>query len=363
MKENNYCVIMAGGIGSRFWPISRKNKPKQFLDMLGVGKTFLQATYQRFLKICLPQNIYIVTNSGYKDIVFEQIPTLQPFQVLLEPHGRNTAPCIAYANFTILKQNPNANIVVAPSDHLILNEEKFLHVAQESLDYVSDKDVLLTLGIKPNRPETGYGYIQIADIENFNNDNQSIFEVVTFTEKPTKEIAEKFYQCGEFFWNSGIFFWNIKTIMAAYDAHLPEINKLFAQNLNVYATPYETEYIKNVYEQCTSISIDYGIMEKVSNVAVYCTEFGWSDLGTWSSLYEHLPKNKDENACNANVLMYDTKNCIVSGKHDKLIAIHGLDGYIVADSENALLICKLEQEQQIRKIVNEAQINKGDKFV
>jgi len=363
MNENNYCVIMAGGIGSRFWPISRRLKPKQFLDMLGIGKSFLQQTYERFNKICLSENIYIVTNSHYKSLVKEQLPSINENQILLEPIGRNTAPCIAYATHSILTKNKNARIVVAPSDHLILNEEKFLEIAKESLDYVAQKEVLLTLGIRPNRPETGYGYIQIDELINNDKESLPIYTVKTFTEKPTLDIAQVFYKSGEFFWNSGIFFWNINTIVAALENHLPDVNSLFAEGANHYGKESEVEFIQGVYGQCTNVSIDYGVMEKASNVDVYCADFGWSDLGTWGSLYEHMDKDENDNAVKANTLLYNTQNCVISSDSNRLIAIQGLDGYVVAETENALLICKIENEQKIRQIVNDAKLTKGNDYI
>lgn len=354
---------MAGGIGSRFWPISRRLKPKQFLDILGIGKTLLQQTFDRFTKICPSENIYIVTNHKYKALVLEQLPQINSSQILLEPVGRNTAPCIAYANYTILKQNENANIVVAPSDHLILQENKFIEVAKSSLEYVSKKDVLLTLGMKPNRPETGYGYIQIGELAVAKELNMPIYNVNTFTEKPSVEIAEEFYKSGEFYWNSGIFFWNLKTIIKSFDDYLASLNLLFSKGLDVYGTDKEEDFILATYSKCQNISIDYGIMEKANNADVYCADFGWSDLGTWGSLYEHMDKDEAKNATKGNVLLYDTENCVVSSYKDKLIAVQGLDGYIVAESENALLICKKEEEQKIRQIVNDAKLNKGQDYI
>lgn len=364
MNKDNYCVIMAGGIGSRFWPISRRLKPKQFLDILGIGKTLLQQTFDRFAKICPPENIYIVTNHKYKELVLEQLPKIEATQVLLEPVGRNTAPCIAYANYTILKRNENANIVVAPSDHLILQEDKFVEVAKSSLEYVSNKEILLTLGMKPNRPETGYGYIQIGE-RAIKEDltKKPIYKVRTFTEKPSLSIAEEFYKSGEFYWNSGIFFWSLKTILKSFETHLSNLNELFSKGMDAYGTPNEEEFIQMTYTKCPNISIDYGIMEKVSNADVYCADFGWSDLGTWGSLYEHMEKDKDQNATKGNILLYDTKDCIISAHGEKLIAVQGLEDFIVADSENALLICKKEEEQTIRQIVNDAKLNKGLNYI
>lgn len=354
---------MAGGIGSRFWPLSKRSKPKQFLDILGVGKTLLQQTFDRLKIICPPSNFYIVTNEQYGSIVEEQLPEIDKTQILLEPIGRNTAPCIAYANHTILEKNPAANIIVAPSDHLILKEHEFTDTAKEALEYVSKHNVLLTLGMKPTRPETGYGYIQVGDMINDDSDNTAIYSVRTFTEKPDKDIAEEFYRSGEFYWNSGMFFWNLQTILKAFDKHLPAMNRLFEQGKGIFTTPAEKEFINKTYSKCQNISIDFGIMEKAENVDVFCADIGWSDLGTWGSLYEHAEKDENDNAINANTLVYNTKNCIINSLTDKLITVQGLDGYIVSETENAILICKKEEEQKIRQIVNDVKLNKGSDYV
>ncbi len=352
---------MAGGVGSRFWPLSRDSKPKQFLDILGIGQTLLQQTFERFKKICPVENIYIVTNTRYKDLVLEQLPEIHQNQVLLEPSRRNTAPCIAYANYKIQKTNPDANIVVAPSDHLILKEKKFLKTIKEAFDFVDNNNVLLTLGMKPNRPETGYGYIQIDKKE---NKTSNINKVKTFTEKPDSELAKVFFESGDFYWNSGIFIWSLKTIMNAFETHLYEVNALFSKGIDIYNTEGEENFITQTYSECKNISIDYGIMEKAKNVYVLCSEFGWSDLGTWGSLYEHSKKDKNSNAIKGkNVFVYDSENCIVNVPDEKLVVMQGLANYIVVESENTLLICKKEEEQQIRQFVNDLSIKKGDKYV
>lgn len=357
--KDNFCIIMAGGVGSRFWPLSKSDKPKQFLDILGIGKTFLQLTFDRLNKICPSENFYIVTNKAYKDIVLEQLPNINESQVLLEPKRRNTAPCIEFANYIIGKINPNANIIVCPSDHLILNENEFIRVVSEGIDFVKDKSALLTLGIKPSRPDTGYGYIQID--KNSNGINAEIDKVKTFTEKPNLELAKFFYESGEFFWNSGIFIWSLPSIEQAFKQHLPEVYNLF-QNRNQYST--ENEFIDKTYSECPNISIDYGIMEKSNNVYVFKADFGWSDLGTWGSLYENTQHDENKNSIvGKNILSYDTQNCVINIPTEKLVVVQGLDGFIVVDSGESLLICKKEEEQRIRQFVNDIQIKKGDSFV
>jgi mannose-1-phosphate guanylyltransferase len=363
MNKNNYCVIMAGGVGSRFWPISRANKPKQFLDILGTGRTLLQMTFDRFKQICPVENIYIVTSVSYKQTIQEQLPELTDNQILLEPSRRNTAPCIAYANFKILKINPDANIVTAPSDHLILKEKEFAKVIQQGIDFVADKDVLLTLGIKPSRPETGYGYIQF-DQKKKEQKNTNIFEVKTFTEKPNKELAQVFLDSGEFYWNSGIFIWSLKSIMKAFNSYLPEVSSLFKDGFNLYNTPEEESFIAKAYFECRNISIDYGIMEKAENVYVYCSNFGWADLGTWGSLSEHLAHDKNKNSIRGNnVFAYDLHNCIVNLPDEKLAVIQGLNDYIIVESEGILLICRKEDEQEIKQFVNDIKLKKGDIYL
>lgn len=364
MDKNNYCVIMAGGVGSRFWPVSRTQNPKQFIDILGVGRTLLQMTFDRFAKILPAENIYVVTNEIYRDVVLEQLPELSNEQVLGEPMRRNTAPCIAYANFKILKKNPDARIVVAPSDHLILNENEFLKVIGEGLEFVKTDNVLLTLGIEPSRPDTGYGYIQINKDIKVNTENNSLNKVKTFTEKPDLELAKVFLKSGEFFWNSGIFLWSLKSIFKAFETHLPEVNSLFTEGIDLLNTEKEEEFINDTYANCKSISIDYGVMEKADNVFVYCADFGWSDLGTWGSLYDHSEKDENGNALKVDKhLLYDTKDCIIQSRNGKLMVLQGLEDYIVVDSKDVLLICRKQDEQQIRKFVNDANLQFGEDFV
>lgn len=353
---------MAGGIGSRFWPMSRNAKPKQFLDILGNGKTLIRQTYERFLKICPPENIIVVTNADYINLVLEQIPEMKPEQVLGEPMRRNTAPCVVYATQKILKWNNKANIVVAPSDHVILKEDAFIESIRKCLDFTFDKDCLLTLGIKPSRPDTGYGYIQFVDDKS--SELNRIYKVKTFTEKPNLEMAKFFLQTGEFLWNAGIFIWNVSAINKAIEEHLPEMANIFNEGKEFYNSPQEEEFILRAYEQCTNISIDFGVMEKARNVYVMSAEFGWSDLGTYGSLYEHIKHDGNQNAVvGKNVMIYDSKNCIVNVPKNKLVVLQGLDDYIVVESEDILLVCRKQDEQQIKQFVNDVKLTKGENFV
>jgi mannose-1-phosphate guanylyltransferase len=354
---------MAGGIGSRFWPISKTAKPKQFLDILGTGRTFIQQTYDRFRKIIPKENFYVVTSVDYKDLVMEQLPELSENQVLAEPLRRNTAPCVAYACYKIKKINPEANVIVAPSDHLILKEDEFLEQISNGLGFVSENPVLLTLGITPSRPETGYGYIQI-DSSSEEMKQKNLRKVKTFTEKPDLKMAELFVSSGEFFWNSGIFIWSLKTILNAFDQYLEDVSSLFRKGEKLYGTPDEGAFLNKTYSECQNISIDYGIMEKANNVYVLCSDFGWSDLGTWGALYESKEKDKNYNSVNGErVMTYNTTNCIVDFPDDKLVVLQGLDGYVVVESEGTLLVCRMEDEQQIRQFVTDVRLNMGEKYV
>ncbi len=353
---------MAGGIGSRFWPLSRTNKPKQFLDIMGVGKTLIQQTFERFAQIIPRENIIIVTNELYKDITIEQLE-IEERQVLLEPMRKNTAPCIAYANFRILKENPNANIVVAPSDHLIGNEKDFLKVAQKALEFTANNQVLLTIGIKPDRPETGYGYIQITN-DAHDLPYPELKKVKTFTEKPELEMAKIFFESGEFFWNSGMFFWSLNSIMQAFDSYMPSINQLFQSAIDQLGTPNEMDVVRDIYAQCKNISIDYAIMEQADNVYVLCSDFGWSDIGTWGSLYANQKKDKNKNAVvGNNVFLYDTKGCEINISPHKLAVIQGLEDMIIVQSDDVLLICKKDDEQRIKDFVNNIKLEKGDTYI
>jgi mannose-1-phosphate guanylyltransferase len=356
-NSNNYCVIMAGGIGSRFWPLSTSEKPKQFLDILGIGRTLLQLTFDRFVKIVPRENFLVVTSESYKDLVLSQLPSLHLSQVLSEPLRRNTAPCIAYATYKILNRCPDANIIVAPSDHLIVKEDYFLNEIEKGLNFVTGKDSLLTLGIHPNTPETGYGYIQVAEkivYEEFEN----LFRVKTFTEKPDRKMAEIFVETGEFYWNSGIFIWSVSAIQKALAKHLPEVSVLFKKGIKFLDTPDEGHFINKTYAECPNISIDYGVMEKADNVYVLCSDFGWSDLGTWGSLYEnHNLDNKANAVSGEKIFLYDTTNCIINMPKNKIAVIQGLTNYIVVESDNTLLICKKEDEQQIRQFVADVMLS------
>lgn len=358
-NKNNYCVIMSGGIGSRFWPFSREARPKQFLDFFGTGRSLLQMTFDRFKKIVPVENIFIVTNTDYKKMTIDELPELNPNQILLEPMRRNTAPCIALATYHINAINPNANIVVAPSDHLILKEEEFLSVIEKAYAFVNKNDTLLTLGIRPSRPETGYGYIQMSD-----ETVDGVTKVKVFTEKPNIDLAKVFYESGEFLWNSGLFIWNTRTILEAFHTHLPEISNRFDKGLDAFGTDKEKAFIDENFPFCPNISIDYGLMEKASNVCVQAADFGWSDLGTWGSLYDI--SDKDENAnvvLVANSLFFDSAENIVTLPAGKLGVIQGLEGYIVAEANNVLLICKKDEEQRIKQFVTDAKLKYGDEYI
>jgi len=333
------------------------------IDILGTGETLLQQTYRRFLKLCPKENIFIVTNEIYKDLVHHQIKDIADDRVLLEPARRNTAPCIAYASFKIAKINPEANIVVAPSDHLILKEQTFVKAIQSCFKKASSEDCLVTLGIKPTRPDTGYGYIQFKQSEAKESDAR-MKKVKTFTEKPDLEMAKFFRQSGDFLWNAGIFIWTAKSVLRAFEKHMIEMYTLFKDGVTKLNTPEEAEFIKQTYPLCKNISIDYGIMEKADNVYVRSSAIGWSDLGTWGSLYQHMDKEEKGNAIvGKNVLMYNSKNCIVHVPKNKLVVLEGLADYIVVESDDVLLVCKKSEEQQIRQFVNDVKSIKGDKFV
>lgn len=378
MKENNYCVIMAGGVGSRFWPFSRNANPKQFLDFFGTGRSLLQMTIDRFRPIVPIENILVVTNVMYRDQVLKQIPDLQADQVLCEPARRNTAPCIAYAMARIKAmeatrrlsdstQSGNAKIVVAASDHLILQEEKFRDVITQCFDFIEKNDALVTLGMKPTRPETGYGYIQMQlqdghDVAD-NLKPDTICKVKAFTEKPNLEVAKKFIESGDFLWNSGIFIWNLRTIEAALQEHMPELAQKFMLGAEAIGTEKEDGFIQEIFPTCPSISIDYGLMEKAQNVYVMPSDFGWSDLGTWGSLYDLSEKDEAANVtlhCNASY--YDSHGNIVTLPKGHLAVIQGLEDYIVSEANGVLLICKREDEQRIRQFYVDAEINYDGKF-
>ena len=350
MNKNNYAVIMAGGIGSRFWPMSKSSFPKQFLDILGTGETLIQQTFNRLERICPPENILIVTNTNYKNLCLEQLPNVVESNILCEPAMRNTAPCVAYAAFKIQSMNEDANMIIAASDHIILKEDEFVRVTNDCLDIVAKNDVLLTLGITPSRPDTGYGYIQ------FSEDNLSGYKkarkVKTFTEKPNQELALNFLDSGDFLWNSGMFIWSAKSITLAYRKHLRDMHDIFDEGKQFYNTINEKEFIDRIFPACKNISIDYGIMEKSENVYVYPADFGWSDLGTWGSLYSHLELDEYKNTIQGNnVMMYDSTDNLVKVPDDKLVVLQGLQGYIVVENEGTILVCKKEDEQKIKQFV------------
>ena len=359
--KNNYALIMAGGIGSRFWPISRTAHPKQFIDILGTGKTLIQQTYERFQKIVPDENIFILTNEIYSDLVLQQIPGMDKSRILCEPVMRNTAPCIAYGSHKIYKLNPEAAIVVSPSDHLILDNEEFIKCINKSLKTASENNCLITLGIKPSRPDTGYGYIQY----NTTKIEDDFYKVKTFTEKPNTELARTFVQSGDFLWNAGIFVWSVKNILHSFQKHLPEINDIFSEGSAVYNTENETEFIQAAFTQCTNISIDYGVMEKAENVYVLPSEFGWSDLGTWASVYELADKDYVGNAVipSEKVIMYNSSNCMVNMPKGKVVILEGLHDFIVVEDNNTLLICPRDREQEIKQIVADVKQRFGIEFI
>ncbi len=355
-----YVAIMAGGIGSRFWPESRIKKPKQFLDILNTGETLIQTTYNRFLKIADKDNIFIVTNEQYVAIINEQLPGVDKSRILAEPMRKNTAPCIAYACHKIASIEPDANIVIAPSDHLMVNEEKFLYVILEALEYTEKKDVLVTLGIKPSRPDTGYGYIQF----NENAVHRDIHKVKTFTEKPDMELARTFIKSGDFLWNSGIFIWNAKAIMAAFDKYQQDIHQAFWAARKAFGKKDESRLMEKAYSICPNISIDYAIMEQADNVFVIPAAFGWSDLGTWASLWENYEKDYYGNAVKGkNVMIYDSTNCMVMVPDKKLVILQGLEDYIVIDTGDALLICKKDKEQEIKEMTADIKRKELDEYL
>lgn len=350
---------MCGGVGSRFWPFSKAAMPKQFIDFFGTGRSLLQMAFDRMDGIVPKENILLITNESYGQLIKEQLPAIKYSQILLEPARRNTAPCIAWAAHHVKAINPDAKMMVAPSDHLILNEEKFRQSVINAFEFIDGRDALVTMGIKPTRPETGYGYIQVGEhVEgNFSH-------VKTFTEKPNEDLARAFIKSGEFFWNSGMFFWSADSILKALSECAPEVNEVFERGAEYFGTPHEVDYINSHFEACPSISIDFAVMEKVPNVYVETVDFGWNDLGTWRSLYDNSPKNKDGNVTqNCKALMFNSHNNIVAVKGDKLIVASGLEDYIIADVDDALLIVPLGEEQKIKQYVNEVKSKFGDKFL
>jgi len=351
MNKNLYVVLMAGGVGVRFWPYSRNSRPKQFLDVLGTGKTLIQSTLDRFLPICPIENIYVVTHEEHAALVKQQLPQLSNDQVLAEPMRKNTAACIAYASFKIHQKNKDAVIVVTPSDHLILKEAEFTDILKKAVDQAKAQDKLITLGIKPTRPETGYGYIQYHVEKNF------VKKVKTFTEKPELSLAKKFLESGDFVWNAGIFIWGAQAILAAMHQHMPEMSEVFEEIKSKLGTDQEHAAILAAYPQCKNISIDYGVMEKATNVYVCLGDFSWSDLGSWASIHEISDKDGNNNVVRANALTYDSRNCIIKGSPDKLIVAQGLNGYLIGEFGNVFIVCEKDKEEQFRRFVNDVKAN------
>jgi mannose-1-phosphate guanylyltransferase len=360
MNKHHYVAIMAGGIGSRFWPMSRSNYPKQFLDILHVGKTMIQQTFERFAKLVPEENIYIVTSQEYVPIVKKQLPDINEDNIVAEPSRKNTAPCIAYIAFKLLKKDPQAVMIATPSDNLILEVDEFVNTATKALNFVDHINAFVTIGIKPTYPNTGYGYIQHETIAAA----PDIHKVKTFTEKPNVELAKAFIASGDFLWNAGLFTWKVKNIISAFEKYLPEMYEVFAAEKDKFNTPEEAEAIEQIYPQCTNISIDFGIMEKADNVYVIPATFSWSDLGTWNSAWDNMDKDYFGNAvAGKHVMVVDANNCMVHVPDHKLVLLQGLHDYIIVDTKDVLLICKKDQEQEIKEYVAEVKRNKGEKFL
>ncbi len=358
MKDHLYIVIMAGGVGSRFWPYSKSSKPKQFLDVLGTGRTLLQMTFDRFQEIAPKEQFFVVTNHVHVDLVKEQLPELQENQILSEPLRKNTAACLAYASYKIASIDPDATMIVTPADHLILQEGKFLQTLVTAISAAQEPNRLLTLGIKPNRPETGYGYIQYHP----NSEDAQVLKVKTFTEKPNAKLAATFLESGDFVWNSGMFIWKVASLLEAFRKHMPDLTDVFEEGKSQLGTISEMDFISTAYTTFKSISIDYGIMEKSDQVYVVLGDFGWSDIGSWQSLHELREKDEENNVLEANVLLYETKNCFIKTDTDKLVVVQGLDHFLINESENVLLICKLDAEDKFRDFVAQAK-KKGEDFI
>ncbi len=345
--NNNNLVIMAGGIGSRFWPMSSVECPKQFLDVLGVGRSLLQMTLERFSDLCPIENTWVVTSKMYESLVREQLPDLPAENILLEPCRRNTAPCIAYVSWKIKKRNPRANIVVTPSDHVVRDVRMFKEALKDSMNFTAETDSIVTLGIRPTCPETGYGYIE-ADLSYSSSRNKQIFRVDSFREKPSLEVATQYISKNNYFWNAGIFVWSVQTIVNAYRVYQPGIAKLFESMTPVFDTPEEQSVLDEEFPKCDNISVDYAIMEKAEEIFVYPSSFGWSDVGTWGALRQQIAQDVHGNAIVGNVDLYETNNCIIHCAEAKKVVVQGLDGYIVAEKNGMLMICKLSEEQRIK---------------
>lgn len=360
MESNStYIAIMAGGIGSRFWPKSRESRPKQFLDIMDTGESLLVQTFKRFTSFVPAENIYIVTSKQYVDQVKEHLPVLSDQQILAEPSRRNTAPCIAYVSYKIAQVNPHANIVVVPSDHLIKDVPQFRKTIEKGVSYVDSLDALVTLGIKPTRPDINYGYIQYID----DKVNSGVFKVKTFTEKPNQEIAQQFIESGDFLWNAGIFLWNVQSILKALRLYLPDLAELFESDLSALQTEKESAYIERIYSQCKNISIDYGVMEKAYNVFVIPSEFGWSDLGTWTSLWDNLERDENHNAVLAKqIVLFDSSNNMISIPTSKAALIQGMENMVVIDTEDAICIFHKDQEGNLKEYLKAFRKNVGDAY-
>ncbi|RYZ22272.1 MAG: mannose-1-phosphate guanylyltransferase [Chitinophagaceae bacterium] len=360
INQHTYVAIMAGGIGSRFWPVSRTTYPKQFLDILGSGRTLIQQTLDRFSKIVPLQNIFVVTSDDYMGLVAEQLPELPKENIIGEPYRKNTAPCVAYISHKLQQIDPEAALIVAPADHLVLDQENFMEVCAKALSFVNNLNALITIGIKPTYPNTGYGYIQYETAEVAPQVNK----VKTFTEKPNRELAEAFIASGEFLWNAGIFVWKVDRIIDGFRKYLPEMYDLFSGIQDKFNTPEEAAAIDEVYPQCSNISIDFGIMEKADNVYVIPAAFGWSDLGTWNSAWENMEKDYLENAVVGNhVMVIDAQRCVVHAPDNKVVLLQGLDNFIVVDTKDVLLICQKDKEQEIKEYVTEVKRNYGEQYL
>ena len=351
--NNNHLVIMARGVGSRFWPMSTAERPKQFIDVLGTGQSLLQLTVERFGSLIAPEHIWVVTNARYADIVRQQLPGMPAGNILCEPCRRNTAPCIAYVSWRIKKQDPKANIVVTPSDHVVMNVQEFQRVVRECMAFTADSDAIVTLGMKPTRPETGYGYIQ-ADLSASSLRNKGIFRVDSFREKPDIDTARQYIKKNNYFWNAGIFIWNVSTIVNAFRVYQPNLSKIFESMSDVYATPAEQQAVNEKFPLCENISVDYAIMEKAEEIFVCPADFGWSDLGTWGSLQQQSHRDLYGNAAiGPDITLIESRDCIVHTTQQKKVVVQGLDGYIVAERDGTLLICKLAEEQRIKQFSGE----------
>jgi len=357
--KNHYCIIMAGGVGSRFWPVSRNAKPKQFLDILGLGRSFLQMTYDRFVPFIPSQNFWVVTSHQYRDLVKEQLPMIPNDQILLEPFRKNTAPCIAYATYKLMEKDREASVVVAPSDHLIVNDSEFLHIIEAAFDLADREEVLITLGIKPTRPETNYGYIQAHKANHSQVNGHTVYEVKTFTEKPDLELAQVFVNSGEFYWNSGLFIWSLKTIDKEMSCLLPDISALFKRGKGIYYTPREESFINRIYGSFKGTSIDYGVLEKSKRVHVFAADFGWSDLGTWESFYMQKEKDANGNVVDAPVNFFEdvADSVVVSEDKNKLIAIKGLKKYLVINTPDVLMICP-RNDKVVKQLITDLSLTK-----